>query len=68
MRYPVTIADGKTYERSAIVRWLREHNTSPLTGLPLPNKKYNDNDNIKKEILLFIEQHSVSDLIIEECM
>ena len=29
---PVVAADGHTYERSAIARWLQESNRSPLTG------------------------------------
>jgi len=32
---PVFTADGQTYERGAIERWLEEHDTSPLTGEPL---------------------------------
>ena len=28
---PVIAGDGHTYERSAIVRWINEHGTSPLT-------------------------------------
>jgi hypothetical protein len=28
---PVSGSDGRTYERSAIVEWLRTHNTSPIT-------------------------------------
>ena len=28
---PVIAADGRTYERKAITRWLREHGTSPIT-------------------------------------
>jgi hypothetical protein len=35
---PVIDALGNTYERSAIQRWLRDHNTSPLTGAVLPHK------------------------------
>ncbi|CAF4085472.1 unnamed protein product [Adineta steineri] len=34
-RDPVTAADGHTYERQAIVRWIKEHGTSPLTRQPL---------------------------------
>ena len=30
---PVVAADGHTYERLAIVRWLSDHHTSPVTGL-----------------------------------
>lgn len=28
---PVVLSDGFTYERKAIVRWLKKHNTSPIT-------------------------------------
>ena len=36
---PVATVDGYSYERSAIVRWFGYgHNTSPMTGLPLPSK------------------------------
>jgi U-box domain/C2 domain len=38
MRDPVVAADGHTYERSAIARWLSESNKSPLTGAVLPHK------------------------------
>ena len=38
MEDPVTTSDGQTYERREIFRWLCKHNTSPLTGAPLPNK------------------------------
>ncbi len=31
----VTAADGFTYEREALVRWVREHGTSPQTRQPL---------------------------------
>ena len=32
---PVTTADGHTFERAAIERWLQAHNTSPMTGMVL---------------------------------
>lgn len=32
MLQPVVTADGQTYERDAIEEWLRNHQTSPLTG------------------------------------
>jgi len=36
---PVVTVDGYSYERSAIVCWFGYgHNTSPMTGLPLPSK------------------------------
>ena len=39
MRDPVVAADGHSYERSAITKWLSESPTrlSPVTGLPLQN-------------------------------
>ena len=36
---PVITADGQTYERVTIERWLRNHNTSPATGKVLANKE-----------------------------
>lgn len=38
MRDPVVAADGHTYERSAIARWLRSSDKSPLTGSVLDHK------------------------------
>ncbi len=32
---PVFLADGHTYDRTAIETWLRRDKTSPMTGLPL---------------------------------
>ena len=38
MRDPVMAADGHSYEREAILRWLRGHRTSPLTGRKAPTR------------------------------
>jgi len=35
---PVVAADGHTYERSALERWFKNHNLSPLTGTELNTK------------------------------
>ena len=35
---PVIAADGFTYERHAIERWLRSSDRSPSTNLPLPHR------------------------------
>ncbi|KAK9665431.1 hypothetical protein RND81_14G112100 [Saponaria officinalis] len=35
---PYVAADGYTYNRAAIEKWLAENNTSPTTNLPLPHK------------------------------
>ena len=36
---PVKAADGVTYERKDITDWLSEHDTSPMTNMPMPNKE-----------------------------
>ena len=38
MSDPVATADGHTYERIAIEKWLVRNETSPMTGLVLPHK------------------------------
>lgn len=36
---PVLAADGHTYDRSAIERWLSRHSTSPKTGQQLDHQQ-----------------------------
>ena len=47
---PVTAADGMTYERAAIARWLAEHNQSAVTMAVLPHKALNPNQALKSAI------------------
>jgi hypothetical protein len=47
---PVMTCDGQTYEKIAITEWLKNHDTSPLTGLTLENKNLMPNFIIKKLI------------------
>ena len=35
MRDPIIAADGHTYERIAMQKWLLQHNVSPVTGVQL---------------------------------
>ena len=35
MRDPVSCADGHSYERTNIERWLASHDTDPMTGAQL---------------------------------
>ena len=35
---PALAADQHSYERKAIEEWLADHDTSPVTGDPLPHK------------------------------
>ncbi|GMH43275.1 hypothetical protein BSKO_11197 [Bryopsis sp. KO-2023] len=47
---PVVAADGHTYERSALEKWLQKSKTSPFTNLELPNNTLTPNVLIKKII------------------
>lgn len=38
MADPYVAADGYTYDRTAIEKWLEENDKSPMTNLPLPHK------------------------------
>lgn len=46
----VLLADSHTYERAAIVAWLAEHNTSPVTGQPLDSKEVVPNHTLRSLI------------------
>ena len=50
MEDPVCAADGVTYERREIERWLEHHDVSPLTNAPLPHKFLSANLALKKLI------------------
>ena len=47
---PVDTADGQTYEHHAILQWLADHETSPLTGLALASKTLTPNDARREEV------------------
>ena len=50
MRDPVNCADGHSYERASIERWLATNNTSPRTGAQLPNKVLIPNHALRSSI------------------
>jgi hypothetical protein len=52
---PVIAADGYSYERAAIEKWLRDKHTSPMTNLPLPHKGLTPNRAIKSAIASMLE-------------
>ena len=56
MTDPVTAADGMTYERAAIEKWLEDNDTSPSTGAELPHKHLNPNQALKSIIRDWEEQ------------
>jgi ankyrin repeat protein len=54
---PVITSDGHTYERESITEWLKAHNTSPKTGLALPNKTLTPNHDKRSDIAEFLQSH-----------
>jgi len=46
----VVAADGFTYERSVITKWLEKNDRSPMTNQPLPNKDLSPNYVVKQII------------------
>ena len=50
LRDPVSLADGHTYERSAVEQWLQLQDTSPVTGTLLPHKRLLPNVLIKQAL------------------
>ncbi len=50
MKEPVMAADGHSYEKAAITKWLSEHNTSPLTNEVLPHKGLTPNHALRSAI------------------
>ena len=50
MEDPVIAADGNSYERREIEKWLKTHNTSPVTGVPLQSKTLTPNRQLKDAI------------------
>lgn len=57
MKNPVSAVDNFTYEKEAIERWLTNHDTSPLTGLPLESKVLAANNTISQQIQEFLEEY-----------
>ena len=47
---PVSCADGHSYDRAAITRWLQDHNTSPKTGMPLEHTNLVPNHALRSAI------------------
>lgn len=50
MTEPVLAADGHTYERRAIEKWLQQHSTSPMTGAPLAHRYLTENFALRRLI------------------
>jgi len=60
MSDPVVTCDGQTYERSAIERWLQDHQTSPRTNAWLDNKVLIPNVALRQQIDDFCKSNGYS--------
>ena len=47
---PVFAADGHTYDRSGIAKWLENHDTSPITREVLPDKTLRPNYHLNSQV------------------
>jgi len=56
MRDPVILADGHTYERRDIEKWLKTHSTSPVTRLPLEQTEVFPNHALRNSIEEYFRQ------------
>lgn len=56
MHDPVVLADGHSYERQYIKRWLEHHDTSPVSGLKLPQKTMYPNHALRNAIEEYFQQ------------
>ena len=63
MEDPVICADGHSYDRAAISKWLSSHATSPKTGLPLEHINLIPNHTLRGSIEKFCEQRKKEELL-----
>ncbi|GAB5363943.1 hypothetical protein AAMO2058_000926600 [Amorphochlora amoebiformis] len=56
---PVITKDGHTYERKAIEKWFRHHDTSPMTNVKLTDKSLTPNISLRNSILAFKAKHKL---------
>jgi hypothetical protein len=65
MDEPIVAADGHTYNRVYIEKWLKEHDTSPLNHEPqLEHKMLIPNFTVRRQINAWRDQHGLLALII----
>lgn len=66
MEDPVIVADGRSYERAAIQKWLETSNKSPMTGATLEHKAMIPNTNLKALIQDWKDSQVVQAAVQEE--
>ena len=64
---PVVAADGTTYDRACIERWLHDHETSPMTNAPLGSAGLVPNNMARSLIRSFVDANPTLEEC-EECM
>lgn len=58
MQEPVVLADGFSYERRNAVLWLKNHDTSPVTGTVLEHKRFIPNHSLRIHIEEWLSHNS----------
>jgi hypothetical protein len=61
MRDPVSTSVGNDYDRPFIAKWFQDHDTNPLTNLPLADKSLKPNPALKQEIQKFNKELDMLD-------
>ena len=61
MMEPLLSREGHNYERDAILNWVAEHGTSPLTRQPLRPSHLVRNRTLETKINFFRKQHGIVD-------
>mmetsp|Transcript_18147 Transcript_18147/g.32377 ORF Transcript_18147/g.32377 Transcript_18147/m.32377 type:complete len:757 (+) Transcript_18147:71-2341(+) len=56
MHDPVLLCDGHSYERHNIMKWIEQHNKSPVTGAELLNKTLYPNHALRNAIEEYFQQ------------
>ncbi|TNV76976.1 hypothetical protein FGO68_gene15513 [Halteria grandinella] len=59
MKDPVMTADGHSYEKKNIEKWLTNNNKSPLTGEVLTNKALIPNHSLRSTIKDFLSKNPI---------
>jgi len=63
---PVMTVDGHTYERLAIETWFEDNDTSPNTGIKLPDKRLVSNSQLKRIVSDYKQsQDNANDFFVE---
>lgn len=64
---PVIAQDGITYEREAIIQWINQHGTSPLTKIPIYIQQLTSNNTIKDAIKTLKQQNTHNGQVNLDC-